>query len=260
MMPQVVLGNTGISASILGLGTVKLGRNQSIHYPQAFSLPSDQEVQALLSCAQELGINLLDTAPAYGSSEERLGKLIRRQDWIISTKAGEEFIDGQSHYDFSAAAIKKSIERSLKRLNTDYLDIVLIHSNGEDKKIIEENAVFTTLAEMKKSGKIRAFGMSTKTITGGMLAVDHSDIVMVTHNPVQCEEQSVIAYAHQKKKSIFIKKALASGHLQKISADDPVQAAMHFVFQEPGVSSVIVGTLNPEHLKHNVECAKQAKK
>jgi aryl-alcohol dehydrogenase-like predicted oxidoreductase len=74
---------------------------------------------------------------------------------------------------------------------------------------------------------------------------------------VQTEEQPVIAYAHQKNKGILIKKALASGHLQKISGDDPVRSAMQFIFQQPGVSSVILGTLSQAHLQHNVQCFKE---
>jgi aryl-alcohol dehydrogenase-like predicted oxidoreductase len=257
MIQKKMLGNTGISVSQIGLGTVKFGRNQKIYYPDAFTLPSDKEILALLDCAQELGINILDTAPAYGTSEERLGKLLNdRQHWILCTKVGEEFINGESFFDFSAANLRKSIERSLTRLHTDYLDLVLVHSNGEDKKIIDQD-VFSTLANLKESGLIRAFGMSTKTIDGGLLAVDQSDVVMVTYNPVHTVEQSVIAHANEKNKGIFIKKGLASGHLQKIADTDPVQTAMQFIFREAGVSSLILGTLNQAHLKYNVQCASQ---
>ncbi len=250
MMAKVMLGGTKIFVSRIGLGTAKFGRNQKMHYPQPFELPSDKKILELLSCAKEAGINLLDTAPAYGVSEERLGKLLQgqRHEWIISTKVGEEFINGESHFDFSPQATRYSIERSLQRLNTDYLDIVFVHSNGEDQKIIQENAIFPVLNELKKAGLVRAFGMSTKTVVGGMLAVDQADVVMVTYNPVHTEEQAVIVRAHKKNKGVFIKKSLASGYLQKISADNPVRTAMRFIFQEPGVHSVIVGTLNPKHL------------
>lgn len=254
-MKHSTLGHTDISVSRIGLGTVKLGRNQGVRYPQAFELPTDNEVLDLLAYAQELGINLLDTAPAYGTSEERIGKMLKnkRHDWVLCTKVGEEFVNGESIFDFSAKATRYSIERSLKRLNTDYLDLVLVHSNGEDQRIIEENAIFETLAEIKKSGHIRAFGMSTKTIKGGLLAVEHSDVVMVTHNLMYQEEKSVIDHAHLKNKGVLIKKALISGHLQNIPGKDAISSALQFVFQEPGVSSVIVGTLNKEHLKHNVD-------
>ncbi len=256
MIPKRLLADTGISVSCVGLGTVKFGRNQGVHYPAGFELPTDKQILELLSCAQSLGINLLDTAPAYGTSEERLGKLLKgtRHEWVICGKAGEEFVNGVSHFDFSPQAIRESIDRSLKRLQTDYIDVLLIHSNGEDKKIIEEHDIFSVLGEIKKSGKIRAYGMSTKTIDGGLLTIDHADVAMVTYNPVQAQELPVIVHAQQKKKGIFIKKALASGHLQKIAGTDPVQAAMEFIFNEPGVTGVILGTLNQAHLEHNVKC------
>jgi aryl-alcohol dehydrogenase-like predicted oxidoreductase len=254
MIERRLLGNTDLTVSCIGLGTVKFGRNQKINYPEEFELPSDRAISELLACAQELGINLLDTAPAYGTSEERLGKLLRgqRDAWILSTKVGEEFANGESYFDFSAEKVQKSIERSLQRLKTDYLDIVLIHSNGDDKKIIEEYNLFSQLAAMKQAGLIRAFGMSTKTVEGGLLAVDYSDVVMVTYNPAYTLEKPVLVYAHQKNKGVFIKKALASGHLDKIGGVDPVREALQFIFQEPAVTSVIVGTLNKQHLIQNV--------
>jgi aryl-alcohol dehydrogenase-like predicted oxidoreductase len=172
-----LVGSTDIEVSAIGLGTVKFGRQEGVKYPLPFQLPSDQEIKKLLSVAMELGINLLDTAPAYGLSEERLGKC-----WVLCTKAGEEFTDGHSTYDFSKQAITQCVERSLKRLHTDYLDILLIHSNGDDERIIEEDNVFETLAQLKASGKIRAYGMSTKTIRGGLLTIDHADVAMVTYN------------------------------------------------------------------------------
>lgn len=87
------LGSTGILVSPLGLGTVKLGRDQGVKYPNGFQIPNDDEARMLLRQAQQLGINLIDTAPAYGRSEERLGPLLRdqRKDWVIVSKVGEEF-------------------------------------------------------------------------------------------------------------------------------------------------------------------------
>lgn len=258
-MKQLLIGQTDLMVSQAGLGTAKFGRNQKMHYPSPFELPSDQAIIELLGYAKELGINLLDTAPAYGLSEERLGKLLKNQrhEWIISSKAGEEFINGESQYDFSSLAIRTSIERSLKRLKTDFIDILFIHSNGEDKKIILEDGALDTLKELKKIGFIRAFGMSTKTIEGGTLAIDHgADAVMVTFNPVNHEEKPVINYAYEKNTGIFIKKAFASGHLQKIEGNDPVKTAIDFILKEQGITSIILGTLNKKHLKHNVECIK----
>jgi aryl-alcohol dehydrogenase-like predicted oxidoreductase len=255
-MKLAPLGSTDIIISQFGLGTVKFGRNQGVKYPQGFDLPSDKDILELLACAKELGINLLDTAPAYGTSEERLGKLLQgqRQEWVLCTKVGEEFVNGESFFDFSQQGMKKSIERSLQRLHTDFLDIVLLHSDGEDKKLIDEGTL-EILSSFKKSGLIRAFGMSTKTVDGGKLAVDQSDLVMMTYNPVHTEELPVIEYARQKQKGIFVKKAFASGHYvaSQSQTTDPVKAALQFIFQQPGVSSVILGTLNRQHLLQNVQ-------
>jgi len=70
------LGSTGMLVSPLGLGTVKFGRNEQVKYPRPFAIPDDRRVAELLALALDLGINLLDTAPAYGSSEARIGKLL----------------------------------------------------------------------------------------------------------------------------------------------------------------------------------------
>lgn len=249
MLPKRILGQTAIEVSVLGLGTVKFGRNQRVKYPTPFSLPSDADLRHLLSLASAHGINLLDTAPAYGSSEERLGKLLqgRRQQWVISTKVGEEFIEGQSYFDFSAPAMIHSIERSLKRLNTDYLDIVLIHSNGNDESILEQ-AVFDTLDMLKTAGKIRAYGMSTKTVAGGMLTLQHADVAMIAFHPDYTDEADVIRYAHQHQKGIFIKKAFASGYLSP-------DKSLPFIFSQVGVTSIMMGTINPLHLKNNIKIA-----
>lgn len=73
------LGSTGLNVSPLGLGTVKLGRDRGVKYPSGFRIPDDQQAQMLLRMARDMGINLIDTAPAYGTSEERPGPLLRGQ-------------------------------------------------------------------------------------------------------------------------------------------------------------------------------------
>lgn len=256
------LGDTGIEVSCLGLGTVKVGRNQGVKYPASFDLPSDAEVSRLLDTAYASGINLLDTAPAYGASEERLGKLLHdRKKWIICSKTGEEYVDGRSTFDFSAQHTRFSVERSLKRLNTDYLDLVLIHSDGNDEHIIRQTDCFETLARLKEKGLIRALGFSGKTVAGGLLALQHADVVMVTCNPQETAETKVISQALLLNKGVLIKKALSSGHAageHNSQHHDSVTEAMRYIFSQQGVSAIIVGTINPAHLLGNVSAAKRA--
>ena len=248
------LGSTGLSVSPLGLGTVKLGRDQGVKYPAGFIIPDDGQARMLLAQARGLGINLIDTAPAYGNSEARLGPLLRgqRHEWVIVSKVGEEFEDGQSHHDFSAAHTRMSVERSLKRLETDCIDLVLVHSDGDDLAILEQQEVYQTLADLKQEGKIRGYGFSGKTAAGGLKALEQGDCAMVTYNLKEQAERPVLYYAAEHGKAILVKKALASGHVCLAPGTDPVRASFELLFAHPGVCSAIVGTINPLHLAHNV--------
>ncbi|WP_419737041.1 aldo/keto reductase [Pseudomonas sp. COR18] len=248
------LGSTGLSVSPLGLGTVKLGRDQGVKYPSGFQIPDDQDARQLLKLTRDLGINLIDTAPAYGRSEERLGPLLRgqRHEWVIVSKVGEEFEAGQSRHDFSAGHTRLSVERSLQRLESDFIDLVLVHSDGNDLAILEQSDVYQTLADLKREGKIRAFGFSGKTVEGGLKSLEQGDCAMVTYNLNEQAERAVIDYAAAHGKAILVKKALASGHACLSPGVDPVRASFELLFGQPGVASAIVGTINPLHLAHNV--------
>ena len=252
-LPQRQLGSTDLHLSVLGLGTVKLGRDQQVKYPTGFKIPGDKAVKNLFSACQDLGINFIDTAPAYGVSEERLGQLLpNKNDWLIMTKVGEAFENGQSSFDFSAAATRHSIERSLKRLKRDYLDMVLVHSDGNDMHIINNEGVLSELARLKQQGLIRSYGMSTKTMAGGLWVVENCDVVMATCNLSDDQDLPVIARAKELNKGVVIKKGLQSGHADKSAGGSGVEAAFQHVFSQQGVTSMIVGTINLQHLSDNV--------
>lgn len=260
-MDKVKLGNTDLMISPLGLGTVKFGRNAGVKYPNGFEIPDEDFLADLLTQAKDLGINMLDTAPAYGTSEERLGRLLKgqREDWVIIGKAGEEFEDGESTYNFTPDHFERSLERSLKRLDTDYLDALFIHSNGNDMEILSNKNLIERLYEFKAQGVVKAVGASTKTVEGGIMALELLDIVMATYNPAYTDEKPVLDYAEKHGGGILLKKALASGHVDQFG-DDPVQASMNFAFEHGGVDGLIVGTINPKHLKQNAEAANKALK
>lgn len=251
------LGASDILVSPLGLGTVKLGRNQAVRYPERFALPSDADARALLDLAASLGINLLDTAPAYGTSEARLGGLLagQRDRWMISTKVGEEFADGRSRFDFSFDHTIASVDRSLTRLGTDHLDIVLVHSDGNDADILRRRGVIDALARCKDQGKARAIGFSPKTVAGARTALPLCDALMLTLNPAEPEMLPVVREAHAAGVGVLIKRGLGSGHLPGgpgADARGAVEACLRYLVGEPGVSSVVVGTINPSHLRENV--------
>ena len=261
MIQKRALGSTGIQVSSLGLGTVKIGRNSQVKNksPDGFSVPDDQTVLALLDQAILSGVTLLDLSPAYGIAEERIGNLLgsRRSQFILSTKAGEEFDGAESHYNFSPTAILKSVERSLKRLKTDHLDCVLLHLPRNDLATMTESAGLETFARLKDKGVIRSFGASTHTIEGGEYALKYSDVVMVPFNPEFREHESVIRNAEALQKGVFIKKGFMSGHLDPSNPKKTPQHCLDLALKFPAVSSFIVGTINERHLATNIEMVQQ---
>ncbi len=256
-MRRRALGSTGIQVSPLGLGTVKFGRNKQVKYPTGFDLPGDAAVRDLLALAAELGINLIDTAPAYGTSQERLGVLLPgpRDRWVIVSKVGEIFEDGASRFDFSFEYTVRRVEDSLRTLRTDYLDCALVHSDGDDLRILEQDGAADALRSLKERGLIRSHGMSSKSVSGGLRVVADLDVVMATANLEYDDERPVFEAAAAAGKGVLVKKGLMSGH---IGGAEGVRAAMRHVFAQPGVSSMIVGTIDQAHLRDNVALAEEA--
>ncbi len=247
--------------SPLGLGTVKFGRNTGVKYPggEGFALPTDKEIESLLDLALDCGINLLDTAPAYGAAEERLGNLMgwRRERFFLVTKTGEEFDGKNSEYIFTAAHTRMSVERSLQRLQTDYIDCVLVHSNRDDVQVVRDTDVLETLAKLRDEGKIGSFGVSTYSVEGGKLAAALSDCVMVTYNKSDTGAKEVIDYARDNGKAVLVKKGLASGHIDTVG---DAAENIRFVIGTTGVTSMVFGSLKPENIVANARalCNKQA--
>lgn len=244
------LGNTGCSISALGFGSFKIGRNQQIKYDQPYDLPDDATTELLLNSILDLGINHIDTAPAYGISEERIGQFLshRRDEFLLSTKIGETFENEQSTYDFSRSSLQSSIERSLQRLKTDRLDMVLIHSNGNDEEILTQTDAVDVLQTFKQAGQIRWIGLSGKTVAGATSALAWADVLMVEYHLEDDSHADVIRQAAQQGCGVIVKKGLASGHL-------PPEAAISFVLGNPGISNLVVGGLNLDHIRTNWQTA-----
>ena len=254
-MDRRPLGRTGLTVSPLGLGTVKFGRRDGVKYPEPVRIPGDRLALALLSQAMDLGINLLDTAPAYGASEERLGLLLEgwRDRWVLSTKAGESFENGVSSYEFSYEAVYASIERSLERLRTDRVEIALIHSDGSDGAILDNGGAVEALKEHKAARRVGCVGFSPKTVDGAMRAAEVCDVLMLEFNLGNLEMRPVIRRCAELGVGVLVKKGLMSGHAaggETVGdAQEGVRRSLRLCLREPGVSSVIIGTVSPGHLE-----------
>ena len=231
----------------IGFGAFKIGRNEGVKYPRGYLLPSDEQSDRLLrAVVDDLGINYIDTAPAYGVSEERIGRVLAaRGDVVISTKVGERFQDGLSRFDFSDAAVRGSISRSREQLRRSALDLVFVHSNGEDERILRETDVVPTLQDLKRRGDVRYIGFSGKTLEGAVAALAWADALMLEYHLDDRTHETVITQAAASGVGVVVKKALASGRL-------PPSEAIRFVLANPGVTTAVVGGLNLDHLRDNV--------
>ena len=236
--------------SPIGLGTFKIGRNYGTKYPSAYDLPDMREVDNLLNGILDMGINYIDTAPAYGLSEERIGLSIahRRREYLISTKVGETFQGGSSTYDFSDDAVRMSVQRSLRRLRTDVLDWVFIHSNGDDLAILEQTDVVETLLALRDQGCIREIGLSGYTDAGFRAALDICGPSMVAYNQEDRSLEPILAEAAERGVPVVVKKGLASG---KLKPDE----AIRFILSNPAVTSLLIGTLDLNHMRENYRIA-----
>lgn len=236
--------------SCLAFGAFKIGRNQGVKYETPYDLPDDADVARLLHGVLDLGTTLIDTAPAYGLSEERIGRHLasRRNEFLLSTKVGETFLDGRSTFDFSAAGIRLSVERSLQRLQTDRLDLLLLHSDGRDLELQDQTDAIATLIHLRQQGLAQRIGLSGKTVAGAQRAFEWADVLMVEYHLDDVSHAEILATAHERGTWVLVKKGLSSGRL-------PPTQAIEFVLRQPAVTSLVVGGLSLDHYAQNWQTA-----
>lgn len=160
MANKIRLGKTDLNVNPIGLGTNAVGGHNL--YPDL----NEEAGRDIVRKALDLGVNFLDTAFIYGPgrSEELIGEVLRekgRTNAVIATKGAHKFVDGQVMLDNSPAFLQQSVEDSLKRLQTDYIDLFYIHY--PDEQTPRSEAV-GALQKLKEQGKIRAIGVSNFSI------------------------------------------------------------------------------------------------
>lgn len=167
---EIERGNLRVSR--ITLGTVELGMEYGIGVPGKTNRPSAAEAEAIIRTALEKGVNLLDTAPAYGESEVFVGKALRdagTPDIHIATKIGP-FGDNL----ISADAVRESLERSLRNLKRERLDLVQIHNATADQ--LFDSPLMEILVQARDRGKIGAIGASVYGEEAALASLTHPDI------------------------------------------------------------------------------------
>lgn len=181
-MEYRVLGRTGLRVSAIGLGTM-------VHAGH-FGPMRDEDSRAAIDAALDLGVNFIDTSDAYGAgySESLLGQALkgRRDKVILATKGGNIMVGpNRGQRDFSPAYISRVMEESLKRLQTDYIDLYQLHNPTVE--VIERGEVWELLGKRKKEGKIRFYGVSINNVEEGLAAVKggRSNAIQAEYNLIE---------------------------------------------------------------------------
>ncbi len=202
-------GNTGMNVSEIGLGAWQLANPD-------WGVHDRQEALRIIQKSLEAGCNFFDTAPGYGEgrSEELLGEGLRsvRRDVIICTKFGHT---AEGATDFSTRAIRPSIEASLRRLRTDYLDIVLMHNPPREMMAGRVASQYEEFEKLKAEGKLRLYGVSLDWREEVDMVVDttNSQALEVFFNALYQEPLPAFQKAYEHGAGIIIKVPLDSGWL-----------------------------------------------
>ena len=210
-MNYKTLGRTGLRVSMIGLGTM-------VHAGH-FGPMKDSESLSAIDTALELGVNFIDTSDAYGAgySETLLGNALkgRRDKVILATKGGNVMVGPErGKRNFAPEYIDRVLHESLKRLQTDHIDLYQLHNPTVD--VIEQGDVWEVLERRKKEGKIRHYGVSINTIEEGIAAVNmgRSDTVQLEYNLLAQEPaEKIFPLAQQANVAIIARVPLRRGVL-----------------------------------------------
>ncbi len=171
-MQYSFLGDSGVSISRLSFGAMTFGTQEMV--PGVMNVIDEKTADTMVSCAIEAGVNLFDTADLYtgGQSEEILGKVLqgRRQEVLISTKCGFPGSENINNRGLSYSHILNSIDASLRRLNTDYIDLFFMHIPDPYTPVEE---TLRALESATKAGKIRYSGLSNYPAWQVQKAISH---------------------------------------------------------------------------------------
>jgi len=282
------LGRTQADVTILGYGAMELRG-----VPRGPEI-ADEDAGRLLNAVLDGGINLIDTSPDYGRSEELIGRCLghRREEFFLASKCGcllELPTDAPPPYphDYSPANVREVVERSLQRLRTDRLDLVQVHMSPS-RATLEQNHTVETLQELRNEGKVRFIGMSgILPDLPDHLAMNVFDAFQIPYSAVQRDHEDLVTEAAEAGAGTLIRGGAARGAaseeknwrtapltqepglgqrnweasgIEDLLADAGVSTmefVLRFTLSHPGLSTTIVGTANPAHLAANIATAEQ---
>jgi len=276
-----MLGRTGLSVSPLGFGGAEIGL---LERPKP-------EVDRLLNSILDLGINVIDTAAMYASSEALIGETIsdRRDDFVLISKCGTE-VDDRDAPAWSPELITYSVDRSLRLLKAEHLDVMFLHSCSLD--VLREGDALEALIRARDEGKIRFVGYSGDN-EAAAYAASLADIEVIETSINLCDQANidhVLPRCVKKDLGVVVKRPIANAAWRNLADQpgmyqnyaktyterlsrmgispgdlgfdgDPAEVwpeiALRFTLTQQGVHCAIIGTTNPEHVKANIEATEK---
>jgi aryl-alcohol dehydrogenase-like predicted oxidoreductase len=285
-MDYRTLGRSGLRVSALALGTVELGLEYGIALPGEAARLSEAEGVRLVHAALNAGITLIDTARAYGTSEDVLGAALqgRRHDVVLATKVRTQGPDGATpRGEALARAMRASLEASLRALRTDFVDLWQIH-NVDAEVLAEHEAVAAAFNDARRAGLVRAVGGSTYGVEAPVAALESGlfDVLQVTYSVLdQRLDARVLPLAATSHVGVIVRSVLLKGvltprgdHLPEHLAPlrersrafralvearggglTAVQAAIAFALGHPQIGATLVGVRSEDELREALGAA-----
>ena len=274
-------GNTGLMVSPLGFGGAPVG----------YLGEELKDVSRLLNTLLDEGLNLIDTAACYPGSERLIGAAVshRRAEYVLVTKCGHE-VEGAAGGEWSPRLVTNSVDRALRRLRTDCLDVMLLHSCP--LSVLQKGDALAALVRARDQGKIRFVGYSGDN-EAAAYAAGQPDVAVVQTSVNICDQSnidSVLPRTREGGQGVLAKRPLANAAWKDVSAQrgiyqnyaksymarlqsmgftladlgfegDPARVwpgiALRFTLSQPGVHCAIAGTTSIHNARANIQAAGQ---
>lgn len=283
-MEKRTLGNTGISVTTLGYGAMEL-RQAGV---------DNQQAARLLNTVLDSGINYIDTSPDYGPSETYIGQAIahRRDEFYLATKCGCNVDQHGKSFDpghvWSRKQLLANIENSLRRLNTDYIDVWQLHGTyPNDLTGGKHDEVIQTMQALKQQGKVRVIGLSFRNGRQGeelfpagfgyrdikeFMAWDVFEVMQTVYGGLTRLNEMAISQAAQKGIGMIIRGVVknylanndalfAQAKLHELcdAGESQNDFLIRFALNHSGLSTMIIGSKNAAHITANVRAVQKGK-
>ena len=275
-MQKRQLGRTGLQVSPLGYGSMGLRGPRT----WGVRVVDDAAADQMLNLVLDAGINLIDTAPDYGITEQRIGQFIssRRNEYYLATKCGCAPIQHADHLEtrhiWDKDVVARNLETSLTRMRTDQIDIWQFH--GGDAETLQRAGLIDLMQDCRSQGLIRFLGASSSLPNlPGLIALDVFDTFQIPYSCLAPEHHDLITRAAETGAGIIIRGGIAQGgpdaEIQRPVLNDVWTGAkleellpagmsraefiLRFTLTHPACNTTIVGTCNPNHFSDNLAAA-----